>query len=214
MAFDYGNFDAKYDMSGEIKIGTGTIMVHDIFNKMPDFMMHADCLFCDPPCNRGNIRSFYTKSGTTPPVVDNSIYDRFTDRLFEYIKALRPKSAVIEVFESNFNEYTARLTSIYGAVKVLPATYYHNQNNKCWVICAGECKMNNDDELLPGMDEQDIIESICRSMEFNCIADPCMGRGLVGYYTNKYGRRFVGTELNKKRLAVLIERINAGRLNV
>ena len=35
---------------------------------------------------------------------------------------------------------------------------------------------------------------------------------LPGYYANKYGKRFVGTELNPKRLAVLIERINSGKL--
>ena len=34
-----------------------------------------------------------------------------------------------------------------------------------------------------------------------------MGRGLVGVNAYKNGKRFVGTELNHKRLAVLLERI-------
>ena len=39
------------------------------------------------------------------------------------------------------------------------------------------------------------------------IGDLCMGRGLVGVNAYKNGKRFVGTELNHKRLAVLLERI-------
>jgi hypothetical protein len=38
-----------------------------------------------------------------------------------------------------------------------------------------------------------------------------MGRGLVGFYAHSDGRQFVGTELNYKRLAVLIERVKTGR---
>ena len=40
------------------------------------------------------------------------------------------------------------------------------------------------------------------------LGDFCMGRGLVGYYSNKAGKHFVGTELNKKRLAILLDMIN------
>ena len=50
-------------------------------------------------------------------------------------------------------------------------------------------------------------------MPYKIIGDLCMGRGLVGFYANKYNRPFVGIEFNKKRLAVLVHRINVGKLN-
>ena len=41
---------------------------------------------------------------------------------------------------------------------------------------------------------------------------PAWERGMVGYYSNAAGKPFVGTELNKKRLAVLMERKRTGKL--
>ena len=48
--FNYRDFYLKYDMTGEIKIGTGIVKVHDIFDELPLFMKQADCeiaAFCD-----------------------------------------------------------------------------------------------------------------------------------------------------------------------
>ncbi len=39
-----------------------------------------------------------------------------------------------------------------------------------------------------------------------------MGRGLVGRYAAKAGRKAVGTELNPKRLAVLLKAVGARKL--
>lgn len=58
------------------------------------------------------------------------------------------------------------------------------------------------------MDEEKIIEWITQNINYKCIGDFCMGRGLVGYYSNKAGKPFVGIELNKKRLAILLDMIN------
>lgn len=41
---------------------------------------------------------------------------------------------------------------------------------------------------------------------------PAWERGMVGYYSNAAGKPFVGTELNKKRLAVLMERKRTEKL--
>jgi len=65
---------------------------------------------------------------------------------------------------------------------------------------------------LDGMDEADIISWICANENFECIGDLCMGRGLVGINAHANGRRFVGTELNHKRLSVLVEKLNKAGL--
>ena len=62
------------------------------------------------------------------------------------------------------------------------------------------------------MDEEDIIAWICEHEEYDCIGDLCMGLGLVGIHASRNGKKFIGTELNHKRLSVLLERLSkAGR---
>ena len=47
--WEYGGAYKKHDMEGIIEVGTGEVKVHNIFDKLPDFMRKADCIFCDPP---------------------------------------------------------------------------------------------------------------------------------------------------------------------
>lgn len=202
--FNYGNFHLKYDMSGEIKIGTGIVAVHDIFNEVPAFMETANCLFCDPPCNKGNLKSFYTKAEI---VLENS-YDKFNDALFKVINKIKPQYVFLEVFKSNKFFIELALRQHYNNVSITQSYYYYDKAKVCWIIQA----TNNRLYELPYLDEQYIIQYICNNVAFDCIADPCIGRGLVGFYANQANKKFVGTELNEKRLAVLIERINKGKI--
>ena len=206
--FEYRGFYQKYDMSNEIKIGTGVVKVHDIFDKLPEFMKQADCLFVDPPCNEGNLKSFYTKADLEKR---DSIL-KFNSRLFELIDEINPKHLFIEVFKSNFDEIFRRLNERYGTDMVVFESYYYgNSNSKCWIFYASLEDINFH---IPLMDEEKAIEHICKNLDFDCIGDLCMGKGLVGFYANKYGKKFVGTELNKKRLACLIEHINQNKIIV
>lgn len=201
--FNYGNFHLKYDMSGEIAVGTGIVKVHDIYSGIPDFIKQADCLFTDPPCSRGNLKSFYTKA----EMMLEKSYEAFNLALFETINQINPKRVFIEVFKSNKEIIENYLNTRFENILVTQSYYYFDKSKICWIIQASTDGIMYD---IPYLDEQQIIEFICRKVDFECIADPCMGRGLVGFYANKYGKKFVGTELNEKRLAVLIERINNG----
>lgn len=208
--WEYKGFYNLYDMSGEISIGTGIVQVHDIFNPLPSFMKKANILFCDPPCSEGNMKSFYTKAS----LQKNYDYSKFEERIFEVIKEISPQELFLEVFASNKEKMIERVKSLYQDILIYDSTYYHSKKYRCWILHAGT-KMRDMYSLLNGKDEQDCIEIICKTLSDNdVIADPCMGQGLVGYYANKYGKKFVGTELNKKRLAVLLERINKNSLKV
>lgn len=203
--YNYHDLFKKYNMDGDIRIGTGMVRVHDIFNPLPDFMHKADVIFCDPPCSKGNLTSFYTKADK-----DEKPYNDFNDferRLFDCIKEVHPKLLILETFKSNHEHFLEKVKSIYKNVIVKDSMYYNKPANKCNIIIASndlipDCLVN-----LPFMDEEAVIEYICKNLEYNCIGDFCMGKGLVGFYSDKYGKPFVGTELNKKRLAVLLERI-------
>jgi uncharacterized protein (DUF2344 family) len=52
-----------------------------------------------------------------------------------------------------------------------------------------------------------LLNGYAKNEEYNVIGDLCMGRGLVGLNAYRNGKRFVGTELNHKRLSVLIEKV-------
>lgn len=205
MKFNYGDFYKKYDMNGEIKIGTGIVKVHDIFNPLPEFMEQADVIFCDPPCSKINIKTFYTKAD----MLFNNDYLNFVKVLFENIKIINPKILFLEVFKSNKNLFIDECKKLYKNIEVKDSFYYHNKKNKCWILICSNDEIPN---LSDNIDEQDYIEWICKNINYNCIGDLCMGRGLVGFYSNKYGKKFVGTELNKKRLAVLLERIKNNKI--
>lgn len=207
MSWEYNDYYKKHDMSGTIEVGTGTVKVHDIFEPLPDFMKQADCIFVDPPCSLGNINSFYTKADRMDY---QQSYLPFQNRLFECIDTIAPKRLFLEVFASNFKAFVAECQMRYTNVRVYNTTYYFNNKNKCYMFAC-------DNEKAPceypfeGMDEETAIEWICKSVDFDCIGDLCMGQGLVGWYANQAGKPFVGTELNSKRLAVLVESIETNK---
>lgn len=209
-SWEYKGFYKKYAMDGEIAIGTGIVQVHDIFNPLPEFMKQATVFFSDPPCSEGNLKSFYTKADLEK---ENEFF-KFAQRLFSVIEEIVPKEVFLEVFASNKEEFAEKLKSLYQDIFIYESFYYHNPKNKCWILHSNNDRKNMS-ALLNGKDEQDCIEVICANLkDEDIICDPCMGQGLVGFYANKYGKRFVGTELNKKRLAVLLERINCNSLKV
>lgn len=207
MSWEYNEHYKNHDMSGIITAGTGTLQVHDLFLPLPEFMKQADCIFVDPPCSLGNINSFYTKA-------DRDDYQQsflpFQNRLFECIDTIAPKRLFLEVFGSNFAAFKAECEKRFVNVRVYNTTYYFNRRNKCYVLAC-----DNDEALyaypFEGMDEEAVIEWICKNVDFDCIGDLCMGQGLVGWYANQAGKRFVGTELNPKRLAVLVESIKTNK---
>lgn len=206
LKWDYGGVYKNYDMAGEISIGTGIISVHNIFEPIPNFMKNADVIFCDPPCSKSNINSFYTKADIFEK--QNS-YEPFQNRFFECIDEIKPRILFIEVFKSNYNNFLSEISKRYNFIKVYNSMYYNNPKNKCWVIQGSNIELSLN---LNDIDEQKAIEVICKNLDFDCIGDLCMGRGLVGFYANKYNKKFVGTELNKKRLAILLQRIERGKI--
>ena len=203
--FKYGNLCDKYDMDGDIHVGTGILRVHDIFNKTPDFMKGADLIFSDPPCSKANINSFYSKAEKEQR---HDSYEPFHKRFWEVIDEIAPKTVFLEVFKSNKASFVAECQKRYRNINIFDSMYYNNPKNKCWIIQASNDKLQDID--IQGIDEEKAIEKICRESEYSCIGDPCMGKGLIAFYASKNGRKFVGTELNKYRLAVACERVTTG----
>lgn len=182
------------------------VKVHNIFDPPPEFMLEADLIFVDPPWNLGNLNTFYTKADRT------DYHDSFTvfyKRLFECIAQIGPATCYIEVGKEYLSEFIQEMKYLFKHTTFYNSTYYHKKENMCYVI-RGSAKRKK--LPLDYMDEEDIIAWICENEEFGCIGDLCMGRGLVGLYAHKNGKRFVGTELNHRRLSILLEKIPNYRL--
>ena len=92
----------------------------------------------------------------------------------------------------------------YKYVTFYNSSYYHDKNKICYIVRGSK---NFRKPRLDYMDEENIIEWICANEDYECIGDLCIGRGLVAVNAYKNNKRFVGTELNHKRLSVLVEKI-------
>lgn len=183
------------------------LKVHNIFDPLPEFMKDADLIFVDPPWNLGNLNTFYTKAERSD--YQNN-FETFYKRLFECIKMINPKTCYVEVGKEYLAEFLLEMKQIFKNVTFYNSSYYHKKDNICYVI-RGSSKRKK--LLLDYTDEENIIEWICQNEDYNCIGDLCMGRGLVGMNAIKNGRRFVGTELNHKRLSVLLEKASELGIN-
>ena len=199
--WEYGELYKKYDMDGLIQVPFGILKVHDIFEPLPCFMKTADVVFCDPPCSLGNINTFYTKADRTDY---QDSYEPFVRRFFECIDEIKPKILYVEVFKSNKDRFIEECAKRYKYGRLYKSCYYHNKKNECWIIQANNEKIKEPDDFL---DEEDFIKWVCANIDYNVIGDLCMGQGLVGWYSCLNQKRFVGTEINKKRLAVLVDKV-------
>lgn len=178
-----------------------TLKVHDIFNPLPKFMLQADCLFIDPPWNIGNLTSFYTKANLVNNTAD---FHCFYKRLFECIKQIHPQTCYVEVGKDYLAEFITEMKQLYRVVTFYNSGYFHKKGNFCYIIRGGEKRVKLP---LDGVDEEDIIAYICKNEAYTCIGDLCMGQGLVAVNAALNNRKFVGTELNPRRLSVTLEKL-------
>lgn len=176
------------------------VCVNNIFDPIPEFFKEADLVFVDPPWNKGNLNSFYTKADRTDY---QESYDPFYRRVFEIIKEIKPHTAYVEIGKEYLADYIMEMRKQYKYVTFYNSSYYHNKKNKCYIV-RGSMKAKKPD--LDYVDEEDIINWICVHEEYECICDFCIGRGLVASAALANNKRFVGGELNHKRLSVLLER--------
>lgn len=204
MKFDYGKAYEDYPVDDYTFPDGSRLKVHNVFDQTPDFMKESDLLFVDPPWNKGNLRSFYTKN---EDILEDS-YEDFYHRIFEVIREIDPKTAYIEIGKEYLADFIIEMRKLFKYVTFYNSSYYHSGKNYCYVI-RGSRKFRA--PKLDGMDEEDIIRWICENEDYQVIADPCMGQGLVAFYSSKAGKRFVGTEMNPKRLAVARKRVEEGK---
>ena len=202
--WNYGDaFKTDPIQPGELAVweNGSTVSVNNLFDPLPAYFKQADCLFMDPPWNLGNLNTFYTKAERTDY---QDSYEKFYKRVFECVKEINPRVCYMEIGKEYLADFIMEMRKLYKHVTFYNSSYYHNKKNKCYVI-RGSQKAKKPD--LDYMDEEDIIRWVCENEDYSCIGDICIGQGLVGKYAAGAGRKFVGGELNPKRLSVLLQRV-------
>lgn len=201
--WEYKGIYKKYNMEGVIELPNNSkVQACDWIEELPSFMKEADTIFVDPPWNIGNTNTFYYKADKKHIELN---FIQFSEILLQRIKEISPSFLFIEMGKEYLSWYIEACKKQYKYVTFYNSTYYHKRTNKCYVIHAtNEYKKRRYKEL-EDLDEEDIIKLICANHGYNCIGDLCMGTGLVGKHAYLNGKQFVGTELNKKRLAILVD---------
>lgn len=161
----------------------------------------VDMTYVDPPWNLGNINSFNTKAEF--PHIDD--FADFLLNLVSNIEHNTDGSIYIEMGKQNINllrkickTHQIKEIDVYNILyyKKNPCHLYYGVNTHSHIVSTD--KLNDlDDTITP---ERAILRENPRT-----IFDPCIGRGLTGRIAHKHNIVCYGIELNKRRVANLLE---------
>lgn len=204
--WNYGDAYKRHPIKDVHKFADGSIIkVHDIFDKLPDFMMDADMILSDPPWNITNLSTFYAKAEKEKKT---QYFSTFYKRFFECISEIDPHSAYVFIGKQYLADFITEMKRIFRYVIFFNSFYYDDPKKLCYCVVGSK---NGKKKKLDNMSEGDIIDWVCENENYNIIGDLCIGRGYVGIQAQKNNKRFVGTELNNKRLSVLIEALEGDK---
>lgn len=198
----YGDSWERYPITeGEVwthaKSGS-KVAVHDLRDPLPAFMDRADMVYCDPPWSQGNANSFVTKAGMDS-YVDG--FGGFLDLLFDRVARLDPRVCYLEMGRQHLADVETRMEALFPCVESWEIVYY--KKHPCHLIRGGEAPATT---LFTGMDDTVTPGAAIAAEQPGTVADLCTGRGSTMLAAHTYGARFIGTELNRRRLAVAIDR--------
>jgi hypothetical protein len=168
-------------------------------------------LYSDPPWGAGNARTFRTKAGLRDGPVDFTI-------LAQHIAALCRLAAhyIIEMG----GRYYQHVQTILQDVTERPVHAYRGgwgPRAKPGAVARGEARYSSMRYLTST--ELDVLDGTCDhytpALSINAltqpgdwIADCCTGRGLTPRSAISSGRRFVGSELNPRRVAITLQKLS------
>jgi hypothetical protein len=198
----YGKSWEKYPIEeNEIyAFGNSKVSIGDLTKDVHTYMLNADMIYSDPPWTIGNVNMFNSKAGRE--YINK--FDEFTIPLFKAIALIKAKVCYIEVGKESLELYTNNLHRQYKYIQTWTITYY--KTKECYLIRGSNEGFT--DKSFEGLDDEKTPEIAIKNEHPKIVADFCTGRGLTGIAANNNGVDFVGIELNKRKLAVFIDKAN------
>lgn len=169
-----------------------------------------DMSYVDPPWNTGNINSFYTKA----EIDEKKSFIPFINHVIDLLKLHSPDINYMEMGKQNISHVSDLIKSKSGFVtNVWDIVYYRTKPCKLLRFSFTDEKPTTAD--FSGMDD-DFTPHLAISIENNVktVLDLCTGRGLTGRTAHNLNKQFFGTELNKRRIACLLDWYSQQNLNV
>lgn len=204
----YGDSWGKYPIeAGQIwrhPPSDSAVCVHDLRQPLPSFLRGAAMIYTDPPWSQGNVNSFITKAGLTSYVES---FTDFLDALFLRVAEIGPQVCYLEAGQQHVAEVESRLGRLFASVQRWGITYY--RKHACCLLRGGASPTG---VHFTGLDDGQTPEVAIRAERPANVADICLGRGLTLLAAHQHNVRVLGTELNKRRLAVALDR--AARMGV
>jgi len=188
--------------AGDNRIMCADILRHDIYKLFGT--KRFDMSYTDPPWNTGNINSFRTKAGMT----NRDDFYNFISVVLATLKLISPKVNFIEMGKQNLDLVLREIKLKAGTVTDCWNTTYYNRN-PCYLIRFTFEPLN----IVPfpvSLNGKDDNDTPALAIEHEPskpknVVDLCAGKGLTGRAAFFAGLTFYGTELNKRRLAWLLE---------
>ncbi len=165
------------------------------------YMRNADMVYIDPPWGTSMVRSFYTKAG----IMEESLRPNFhqlADAISARIHEIAPRVCYIEMSCRHSDIAKNILSKMYPFVQSWPIRYYR-KHPAVLLRGGGHCTYAD----FTGIDDTETPNLAVETDRPRILADFCMGRGLSAVAAFENNVAFVGTELNKRRLAVTIDRV-------
>ncbi len=176
-----------------------TVQVCDITKNLPGYFGKADMVYCDPPWSLGNVNMFNSKSGREYM----NDFAEFYRHLFNHISSINPKVCYLEIGDQNVGVFLSELSRVFKFTQAWKIKYY--KKNDCWLLRGSNIGYVDYD--YSGLDDMQTPAKAIELEQPKCVADFCTGRGLTAMAAIKHNVRFVGTELNKHKLAVCLSNL-------
>ena len=202
MIFRYENAHSEFPIQeGEVwKYGDSAISVLDITESALDCFGDADMIYADAPWGLRNVNFFYNQ--VKKKRLNN--FSDFYNKLFGVVKNVNAEVCYLEIGNEYLHVYTENMRRLYNAVQKWPIKYYGKRD--CWLVRGGQ-------DITPfdftGFDDSKTPSHAVKIENPQCVLDPCCGKGITGIAALESGARFIGTEINKRKLALFIKRAAA-----
>jgi len=188
---------------GQHRIRAGDLMDDEAFEWA--LSQEADFMYVDPPWTQSLISGFYTKAGKQG---EGPNFWKFMERVVEVASRVKYR-AWIEMGNQNIDRLKTLVEARGGVVLEDWAVTYYKKHPSRLIEVLWHDPISHELDL-NGVDDGETPFKVCSLLPVGSkVLDVCAGKGLTAEAALRYGHTFIGLELNPRRLAHSIKKVEA-----